>query len=329
MQHLGQAIVAITTTIITLYTFAVTWVDDAEMKATGVEALVYRFSWILVGVPWLFLVVLITVSASIAKARKRSPFYFPTPYTCWINSDYPNHRIAGENFWLWIAFAVSVLYIPLFFWSRGYISPVRGAWWRFRINSAGERETRCTSRSVSTSIIICGLAYCVPVLPTSLSRWFLLAHGDPKPFAGSDAQFTTKAIFSLSGICDAVVFLLTRQEVLFKRPLPSSSSISLNDMNTAGTGNDQNEVDIQYIPSGVPMSILTNIPSRNLPAGDALNDHKSNLVHIGFFVFFWLSANGAQVAWICFYIKAATKPNPHSAVNDTPAKWQGYYVMHM
>jgi hypothetical protein len=60
----------------------------------------------------------------------------------------------------------------------------------------------------------CALAYCIPVLPTSLARWFLSAHDDPKPFANAKAQFTVKAIFTLSGICDVIVFRLQRQGLL-------------------------------------------------------------------------------------------------------------------
>ena len=58
------------------------------------------------------------------------------------------------------------------------------------------------------------MAYCVPVLPTALARWFLVVHGDDKPFGSADAQFAVKAIFSLSGVADVVVFLLARQSLL-------------------------------------------------------------------------------------------------------------------
>ncbi len=64
------------------------------------------------------------------------------------------------------------------------------------------------------------MAYCVPVLPTALARWFLLVHNDAKPFASAEAQFSVKAIFSLSGVSDVVVFLLARQtNLLFGQSL--------------------------------------------------------------------------------------------------------------
>jgi len=55
------------------------------------------------------------------------------------------------------------------------------------------------------------MAYSIPVLPTALARWFLVVHGDVKPFASAGAQFTVKVIFSLSGVSAVVAFLLARQ----------------------------------------------------------------------------------------------------------------------
>lgn len=63
------------------------------------------------------------------------------------------------------------------------------------------------------------LAYCAPALPTSMARWFLLIHGDVKPFGSFEAQFTVKAIFALGGVCDVLVFLLTpHRYLLFGAP---------------------------------------------------------------------------------------------------------------
>jgi hypothetical protein len=45
-------------------------------------------------------------------------------------------RLFGEYFWMWSALLLSfLLYIPLFFWSRGYLSPDNQVWWKFRIHS--------------------------------------------------------------------------------------------------------------------------------------------------------------------------------------------------
>ena len=85
----------------------------------------------------------------------------------------------------------------------------------------------------------CALPYCLPAIPTSLSRWFLAVLGDNKPFAVENAQFFIKGIFSLSGLIDVIVFRLTRRGLLlFKSPHvnPPNDDVPLvmNQANPAG-----------------------------------------------------------------------------------------------
>jgi hypothetical protein len=56
------------------------------------------------------------------------------------------------------------------------------------------------------------LAYCLPVLPTGLARWFQIVHGDVKPFATPQAQMVIKGIFTLAGVIDVSVFWITRKK---------------------------------------------------------------------------------------------------------------------
>jgi hypothetical protein len=136
--------------IITVNTF------DSIWRRGGVTL---KWASILVGIVWTFLVLTVTISTSV---HKKPPFYAPTPvctlpmvpdsalafvqYWCWINSSYPNYRIALENFWLWIGFAVSVLYIPLFFLDRGRVTPGDPEWWRFTLHTGdatkGDRRSK-------------------------------------------------------------------------------------------------------------------------------------------------------------------------------------------
>ncbi|KAJ7893850.1 hypothetical protein B0H14DRAFT_2559484 [Mycena olivaceomarginata] len=190
LQNIGQAAIAMTT-----------------FRHGGVKSL--KLASILVGTIWLFLVLAVSISVSV----KRNPaFYGPTPvgeflnftnvqiliceqYWCWINSSYPNYCTALENFWLWIAFAVSVLYVPLFFWDTGRITPGDPKWWTFKV--------------------------------TSLARWFLVVHGDVKSIATAEAQFIIKGIFSLSGVCDVIAFKFARSGLLgfsFSGPVESSAA---------------------------------------------------------------------------------------------------------
>jgi len=70
-------------------------------------------------------------------------------YWCWIGSAFTAQRLALENIWLWLTFAVSPLYLALVFWIQGYVTPSEQTWWKFRIHSNKEmgprhRQTRMT-----------------------------------------------------------------------------------------------------------------------------------------------------------------------------------------
>jgi hypothetical protein len=191
-----------TTLIITLHTFALVWWHAGP---SGIVA------GAVVGGVWTFLVLFIAISAAV---HVKPPFYGPTMYWCWMSKEYRIHRIVGENIWLWFALAGSLLYIPLFCWSRGFVEPDEQVWWKFKVKWDKETRRPPVRASVSTALIVAALAYCIPVIATSLARWFLLIHDDLKPFGPSEAQLTVKAIFSLSGILDVLVFLLTRRSLL-------------------------------------------------------------------------------------------------------------------
>ncbi|KAJ7909308.1 hypothetical protein B0H13DRAFT_2492864, partial [Mycena leptocephala] len=204
LQNIGQAGIAMTTFIITVNTF------DSIWRRGGVTL---KWASILVGVVWTFLVLTVIISTSV---HKNPSFYAPTPYWCWINSSYPNYRIALENLWLWIGFAVSVLYIPLFFLDRGHVTPGDPEWWKFKLHTGdaanGERRFKMIMYALNQHS--CALTYCLPVLPTGLARWFVVAHGDVKPFTSAEVQFIIKGLFSLSGACDVIAFKYARSGLL-------------------------------------------------------------------------------------------------------------------
>ena len=56
-------------------------------------------------------------------------------YWCWIHG-YLVWRIFSEYVWMWIALFVSlVVYIPLYFWMRGYLLVHNPQWWRVTLQS--------------------------------------------------------------------------------------------------------------------------------------------------------------------------------------------------
>ncbi|KAJ7581011.1 hypothetical protein C8J56DRAFT_958806 [Mycena floridula] len=307
LQNLGQAGVAMTTLIITLHTFYSLW----RGKPHGLSLLHTR---IIVAAIWIFLILFVSISA--AKHREPS-FYAPTPYWCWINSNYSNSRNAVENVWLWLAFTTSALYIPLFLYSMGYITPRDPSWWTFETHwrkpqplVLGHNPRRLVSPPMS--LIICALAFCLPVFPTSLARWFLVVHGDVKPFASAEAQFSVKAIFALSGLFDVLAFRIARPSLLLCEPdrltspaqSASGSVCSLQIEDTPSIGSDHNAATRQ--------SLLVRLFGRNLSY---------------ILVMFWLIINALDALWILYYIRSATDPNPQTIVNSRHSGWQGYYVM--
>ncbi|KAJ6580541.1 hypothetical protein DFH09DRAFT_1029846 [Mycena vulgaris] len=302
LQNIGQAGIAMTTFIITVHTF------DSIWRGNGGVTLV-RWASVLVSIVWIFLVLAVVISTSV---HKDPPFYAPTQYWCWISSGYPKYRIALESFWLWIGFAVAILYVPLLFWDTGRIVPGDPQWWTFKLHNGDARNGECRS-----NFIICALAYCLPVLPTSLARWFLVVHGDVKPFASAEAQFIVKGIFSLSGVCDVVAFKYARSGLLLfpsdERPESRESEASLK---------SESEISLHSSDTGVPKGPLRR-HWRLLRA----NVFSSPNFSIDVITVPWLIINGLDAVWITFYIRAATDPNPRTAVNRSHAGWQAYYLL--
>lgn len=55
-------------------------------------------------------------------------------YWCWISSDFPVVRIAGDYAWLWLTLIVSILvYLLLFLWSMRLIVPDDEHCWKLKL----------------------------------------------------------------------------------------------------------------------------------------------------------------------------------------------------
>ena len=110
---------------------------------------------------WVFVVLIVILGNVLHRHKKGKDSYIaPVPvskssgaftdeclsingfqYWCWINSPYMQWRIWGEYFWFWLTLAVSIFtYIPLFFWSRGEITPHPKSWWQFKIRRVSSRD---------------------------------------------------------------------------------------------------------------------------------------------------------------------------------------------
>jgi hypothetical protein len=83
-------------------------------------------------------------------------------YWCWISHAYPEaYRTAGENSWLWLAFGVSLLYIPLAFFAYGYITkPTNNNWWIYHIHWKRQAIDPMQS-SIAITMVMCVHQYSI------------------------------------------------------------------------------------------------------------------------------------------------------------------------
>jgi len=165
-------------------------------------------------------------------------------------------------------------------------------------------------------LVICALAYVLPVLPTSLSRWFLLVRGGVKPFASTAAQFTVKAIFSLGGFCDVLVFVLVRPGQLL---YPQAAS---REAHRTPPHVPEERISPAAIPPNVTEDHLGGDLANNQPKASSWY-HNLNWHYICDFVVIWLLVNALYAVWIYF----STNPNPRSGANKTHTGWKGFCVM--
>ena len=73
-------------------------------------------------------------------------------YWCWIGSKYDAERLAGEYIWMWIALCASVvMYVPVHFWMKGYLSVDDKNWYKFRLEKS---EVESSQRRATLGILL-------------------------------------------------------------------------------------------------------------------------------------------------------------------------------
>lgn len=210
VQQLGETGVAMATLTIAIHTFIVVlW---GKLKHQLVVA------YVVVTFIWLYVILFVSISVSV-HTRDSTYYETPTPYWCWIGDGhrFNAERIAGEYIWLWITLFGSILaYIPLFFWARGNITVSLEHWWHIRFHSNKENVQGIDPdgrKRRSLGMIAYPLVYSVIVLPLSVVRW-ITGFGSGARHMPSAATFIVIFIYNLSGVLNAILFLLTRTDLL-------------------------------------------------------------------------------------------------------------------
>jgi len=160
------------------------------------------------------------------NTRSPNKYYAtPTPYWCWIGQNYNKERIAGEYVWFWLTLFISIiLYLPLFLLHLSIIEPGT-AWYSPSIPEQSEAleedeggdyqvESKALSRTPPGlwTAIVYPMVYCVLILPFSAVRWitFRQVATAGESHISAVATFFVSIVFSLSGVLNAVMYLLTR-----------------------------------------------------------------------------------------------------------------------
>ncbi|KAJ6629520.1 hypothetical protein B0H10DRAFT_1776278 [Mycena sp. CBHHK59/15] len=210
VQQLGETSVAITTLMITVFTFVGVW----WRKGLGATFL----AEILVGLAWLFVVLIVAIGNALHRST-HDLYESPTPYWCWIGQGYLGLRIWGEYVWFWITLGFSSFaYLLLFLWARGNITVSETSWWRFSVHRTSSTEVDRGQRRNSYTMIAYPVCYCILVLPLSVVRWigFVQDRGGRTGHTPPPATFAVISIYGLSGALNVALLLNTRpNSILF------------------------------------------------------------------------------------------------------------------
>ncbi|KAF8601556.1 hypothetical protein BDV93DRAFT_524730 [Ceratobasidium sp. AG-I] len=232
LQFIGETSVAIWTLAITLHTW---W------SVVYAKRVVFR-PWIcfgLVAAVWVFLIAFnFGAYTSYPVGEISDDNYFtPTPFWCWINPKYKNHRAFGEYMWLWVAgFGNLLVYIPLYLLLRGNIilgnEGFRSHTWHWTppprqvairadsVSTLGSAEyDEETSRKDAVKMLLYPIAYTILVLPLSVVRWMSFVNPALREIQQAHpsmaaATLIFHATFRLSGVVNVGLVLLTRPNVL-------------------------------------------------------------------------------------------------------------------
>ncbi|KAI0266781.1 hypothetical protein BC834DRAFT_112963 [Gloeopeniophorella convolvens] len=211
IQQIGELGVALITIILTVHTFV------AAIWRVGLRAC--RFAFAIVGLAWVFVALWVGIGPSIHKHYEA-----PTPYWCWISSQFSGQRLAGEYIWIWFAlFSSLVMYILLYFWTEGRLSVDEDKWYKFYTHKP-EQRLAYSQRRAALGMLAYPLAYSVVVLPVSVARWLLFNH----QAVPSAVTFLAVSIFNLSGAINVLLLVIIRPRLLLFIPPGSSVKTEAN-----------------------------------------------------------------------------------------------------
>jgi len=217
IQQIGELGVGLITLILTVHTFVV------ALWRVGIRARNFAFG--AVTLASLYIALWVSIGNGIHKHYET-----PTPYWCWIGAGFEGERLAGEYIWLWIAlFASVVMYIPLYFWTKGCFSIDPEKWYKIRLSESDERYQL---RRAALGMLFYPLAYSLMVLPLSIARWSQFNNEK----VTSAATFFGVSVYNLSGAINVLLFLIVRPHLLLFFPPEESREPEAAELGQPATG---------------------------------------------------------------------------------------------
>jgi len=219
IQQFGETGSAMVTLVIAIYTFVV--VMWGKFKRQLLVA------YLVVGFILFFIVLFIGITVG-TQTHGNQYYMAPDGFWCWIGGNgtrYNPERYAGEYVWMWIALSVSVItYVSLAFVVQGMLTVSPTHWCKFEVHRQHNTQSKGRKRKF-LSMIAYPVVYFILVTPTSVVRWVSGFGNSPKTAVPSAATLATECLFSLSGLANVFIFLVTRRDLF----MPGGSG-----------GNDQN-----------------------------------------------------------------------------------------
>jgi len=223
LRQLGGVGVALATLAIAVQTFVTIWWLKDPKKF---------IAFISVGIQCTLAVLIVGIPYGLHTHPPNNYYVIPTPYWCSISQNFKNDRITNEYAWYWLALLVSViLYLLLFLLHWGVIEPGR-KWYSptmlarndstEHIGHGGHQlqfDTSSRNPGNLWTAILYPIVYSVVILPLSIVRWITFAQiakfGESR--ISPVATFVVATLFSLSGILDALTYLVTRTRFFFPK----------------------------------------------------------------------------------------------------------------
>jgi len=215
---------------------------------------------------FLFIALLQSISAATRTHSAKGPYYGNTGFWCWIGNNYRTEKIVFEYMWMWLAaFIMLIIYGITALVMRGILTigdeSQRNGRWRLGWSWSGRKRTRQAflddeneekemrqAKAIANLMLFYPAVYIICVFPVSLARWLDFSGTNVPPAATIFAGF----MFSLSGLLNAILYAITRPDLVRGSPNAEETSAKDRKRRPTGEGLDHksraNRRDVGHLP---------------------------------------------------------------------------------